>query len=250
MNACAGPSPLDPGSTQMNSPQAEAELSNPFWSALTTNHSGFAMGDTLALRFPPDVLPFAAVETISPDSLTALHALMNPGEAVYLTGDLPILEPYQLTLDRTLAGWQMHSSPPQPSASTQTQEIRPLTIADAPAMVALTDVAFPGFFRPRTCLLGRYFGIHHQGELIAMAGERSAFGPFRELSAVCTHPAHTGRGHAAQLIKHLLHVQAAAGERSLLHVTQSNHRAIALYERLGFVKTSSINFNSIKRLQS
>jgi hypothetical protein len=35
-----------------------------------------------------------------------------------------------------------------------TAEIVPLFAADAPAMVALTDLAFPGFFRQRTCEIG------------------------------------------------------------------------------------------------
>ena len=56
--------------------------------------------------------------------------------------------------------------------------IRSLTIEDAPAMVALTDVAFPGFFRSDTYRLGRYFGLHREGELIAMAGERIALPGF------------------------------------------------------------------------
>jgi predicted GNAT family acetyltransferase len=115
-------------------------------------------------------------------------------------------------------------------------------------MVALTNVAFPGFFRPRTHVLGQYFGIEADGQLIAMAGERLALPGYREISAVCTHPAHTGKGHAAALVQHLIRIHAAAGLRSFLHAGQANHRAIALYERLGFTRTRPILFHSLRRI--
>ncbi len=124
-------------------------------------------------------------------------------------------------------------------------------------MVALTDVAFPGYFRPRTYILGRYFGIEIDGQLIAMAGERLALPGYREISAVCTHPAHTGKGYAATLIQHLMRIHAAAGLRSFLHVSQSNQRAIALYERLGYKITpapstsmASVAFSAVNKRTS
>jgi GNAT superfamily N-acetyltransferase len=111
---------------------------------------------------------------------------------------------------------------------------------DAPDMVALTDVAFPGFFRRRTNEMGEYFGIRIEGELVAMAGERLAIPGWREISAVCTHPAHAGKGCATVLMNRLLREHAAAGLRSFLHVIEKNARAIALYKRMGFVTANSV----------
>jgi predicted GNAT family acetyltransferase len=96
-------------------------------------------------------------------------------------------------------------------------------------------------------VLGNYFGIRLNGELIAMAGERICTPTHREISAVCTHPAHTGKGYAALLIQHLLRLHAASGLNSFLHVAGSNARAIGLYEHLGFTKTRAINFNQLRR---
>jgi predicted GNAT family acetyltransferase len=101
-------------------------------------------------------------------------------------------------------------------------------------MLKLTSIAFPGFFRKRTVLLGSYYGIRVDGELVAMAGERMALPGFVEISAVCTHPEHTGKGYAGHLMSLLMRDHAKAGLRSFLHVNAENERAIALYKRLGF----------------
>jgi predicted GNAT family acetyltransferase len=115
-----------------------------------------------------------------------------------------------------------------------------MTPEDGPAMVALTDLAFPGFFRSRTYEMGAYYGIRINNELAAMAGERLAVPGFREISAVVTHPAHTGRGYATLLMNRLLQDHAAAALKSFLHVSEHNSRAIAIYQRMGFVVLRSV----------
>jgi GNAT superfamily N-acetyltransferase len=227
-------------------------FSNPFFHALRTEHAGMAIGSPLALRYPADVIPFAALAESSTEAMAALSRMLAPGETIYVTGDsLPAVP--QIERLKELPGWQFHfpsgSLPAAASEATTTSPIRLLTEDDAPAMVALTDVAFPGFFRARTYLLGSYFGVHIDGELIAMGGERVSLPGYREISALCTHPGHTGRGHAAALTHQLLRAHAESGLRSFLHVLAANHRAIALYERLGFRKTIPMMFNQIRRRQ-
>lgn len=51
-------------------------------------------------------------------------------------------------------------------------ELTQLCARGAPQMVMLTDLAFPGFFRDRTCAMGSYYGVRSGGELIAMGDER------------------------------------------------------------------------------
>lgn len=239
-------------------------LSNPFYDALLTEHAHFALGAGLARRYPADIIPFAGVPDATSEAVTALAGLLLPGEEIYVMDPFP-----SVTRDLLEAGdlpcWQMHFpvngapqrtfehpgtlEPPGTVGHPQTVAIRRLGDEDVPAMVALTDKAFPGFFRARTSALGRYYGIYAAGELIAMAGERLALPGCRELSAVCTHPDHRGRGYAALLVKHLLQVHAAAHLRSFLHVAAANVQAISLYERLGFVKTRQILLRRIKRRQ-
>jgi GNAT superfamily N-acetyltransferase len=222
-------------------------FANPYWHSLLTGHAGISIGSRVVRRFPADVIPFAGMAEPDASSMDTLRDLLAPGESIYITGERIAPAP---GLEETgeLPGWQMHfeSTPPTPTPGPA-PTIRELHATDAPAMVALTDIAFPGFFRPRTYILGRYFGVEIDGQLIAMAGERLALPGYREISAVCTHPAHTGKGHAAVLILHLIRVHAAAGLRSFLHVSQANHRAIGLYERLGFTRTRSILFHSLRR---
>jgi predicted GNAT family acetyltransferase len=216
---------------------------NPIWQALTTEHSSIAVGGDLARRYPADVLPFCAVASPDAESMLALRELVIAGEPSYLcTDDGTAAEVSGLTVSGPIPVLQMLW--PADLARVSSDESHPpieaLSSDDAAAMVGLTDVAFPGLYRPRTHTLGNYFGIRVDGELIAMAGERFSLIAYREISAVCTHPQHTGRGYAARLLHHVLADQAARGIGSFLHVAGNNARAIALYERLGFVRSSEI----------
>ncbi len=133
-------------------------------------------------------------------------------------------------------------TPPGP-----TPEIVHLTDANAPEMVALTTLAFPGFFRNRTCEMGSYYGVRSDGELIAMGGERLTLDGFPEISGICTHPAHRGRGLAAALIWQLVRNHRRDGLVSWLHVSAENHHAIELYLRLGFTVARKVKLHRLCR---
>jgi ribosomal protein S18 acetylase RimI-like enzyme len=133
-------------------------------------------------------------------------------------------------------------TPPGP-----TPEIVPLSCANAHEMVALTDLAFPGFFRSRTCDMGPYYGVRSEGELVAMGGTRLTLDGYPEISGVCTHPAHRGKGLAASLIWHLVRDHRRDGLVSWLHVSAQNHHAIELYLRLGFTTVRKVKLHRISR---
>ena len=124
-----------------------------------------------------------------------------------------------------------HIEPPEPSA-----DVVALTAANAHETVALSDLAFPGFFRPRTYRMGSYYGVRApSGELIAMGGERLKLDGYSEISTVCTHPSFRGKGFAESIIWQVVRQHRREGVLSFLHVGKANTRAIALYQRLGFV---------------
>ena len=109
-----------------------------------------------------------------------------------------------------------------------------LTGADSSGMVALTKLTNPGPFGTRTHELGLYLGIHQNGRLAAMAGERQRLPGYTEVSAVCTHPDFQGRGYAGVLISAVMVKILERGEIPMLHVREDNIGAIRVYEKLGF----------------
>ena len=119
-------------------------------------------------------------------------------------------------------------------------EIVPLNERHVPEMLALTKLTNPGPFAERTILFGHYEGIFDNGRLVAMAGQRMHPFHFAEISAVCTHPDHIGRGYARALIMSQVHRMISGSEIPFLHVKADNSRAIKIYEALGFVLRKQI----------
>jgi GNAT superfamily N-acetyltransferase len=219
---------------------------NPVWHSLETRqrHLGQFAGN--ACKYVTGVAPFAAVGSRSQEASRQLCSLLSPGEVVYMMGAAPVEVP-GLVVKGTLAGLQMvlaarTDAPPAPSV-----QISRLTCDDAAEMVELTEIAFPGYFRIRTCEMGSYYGVRAGGRLVSMAGERFAFDRYVEISGVCTHPDHTGRGYAAALITQLLLDHRRDGWLSCLHLSAANKRAKELYERLGFVVNRDVNFHKVVR---
>lgn len=221
------------------------ELDRPIWSALTTRQRGFAQGSELALRYRPEVSPFAACRDDAPDSLAALAALVpETGVLVLLqAGETPV--PTGCEVHLAARGVQMLLSDLRP---------RPLEHAavdldetDAEEMLALASLTKPGPFLPGTRRLGRFVGIRIDGRLAAMAGERMRPGDWTEVSAVCTHPDFRGRGLAAQLSSVVVDRILARGEKPLLHAFADNHQAIRLYEALGFAKRCDMSVLGLTR---
>jgi len=116
-------------------------------------------------------------------------------------------------------------------------------------MLALTALTKPGPFGTRTHELGTYIGLREEGKLVAMAGERLKVPGYTEISAVCTHPEHNGKGYAGLLMTEIMHRIRDRGETAFLHVRQDNARAITLYERLGFQARKLLHFAVLRRLK-
>ena len=224
---------------------APASLDNFIWAALTTEQSNYALGDNRACRYPAHVAPFVAVDAPTPQSEIDLVELVVPGEQVCLAGVAP---PFS-------SAWKLekHGEILQMICQDKVEsdedfsDIQLLTEDDIPAMLALTALVYPAYFRAGTAGLGAYFGIYHDGQLAAMAGERMRLTSFQEISAVCTHPDFTGRGYAQRLVGHLVNKIWERGETPFLHVDADNKRAIALYERLGFYVRCALPLWIIRR---
>jgi len=214
--------------------------------ALRSTHQHFAQTLGKATKYPTEVAPFGALDDTTPEAYRDLHALLKPNEIIYIPG-APPTNAVGLTWQGAIPCLQFIYPTNSPIQNPEfPAKIVPLSCADAPAMVALTDIAFPGLFRPRTCEMGDYFGIYHEETLVAMCGERMNTKDFREISGLCTHPDQRGKGHAAALLAHLLHHHRNAGLSSYLHVATTNHNAIALYKRFGFNISGELPFYRIQ----
>lgn len=213
------------------------ELENPIWAALDSAQQHFSIAAGAARRYPADVAPFCAVEEegvpLSADDLAGIA-----DGSYYFLGAMPVLPPgWSL---QPLSGVLQMVYEGGPVALVGSEGIRVLA-ADDPAMVALTDIAFPGYFRQRTGEMGRYAGIHDEGgRLVALSGERMDLGHLREVSAVCTHPDFTGRGYARRLVEYIMYGMQQQGVRPMLHVGAANARAQALYRSMGFAATREL----------
>ena len=223
---------------------ARHPLDRPIWAALSGRQANFALGDGPALRIATDVGVFVATRDDSTESLEALAALVRAhGESWRMeVGAAPV--PGTETISEAL-GVQMVAEALTP-APPPAFAFEPLTEADAPAMLALATLTKPGPFADRTHQLGDFVGVKLGGELIAMAGERLKPEGFTEVSGVCTHPDHRGRGYAAGLMRHVAGRIRARGETPFLHAYATNTGAIGLYESLGFRIRTQVTVSALK----
>lgn len=222
----------------------DASLDNPFWTSLQTRHAHLALCADGIARYPADYAPFLGVAEEGVAADEALAALVSPGESVYLLGATPRVPP----------GWALVPLGPLAQMVCDT----PLGVVGGPEIIALdethrTDVlaltalVYPHYFRPRTMELGRYFGMYDGTRLAAMIGERLGSSTHVEMSAICTHPEHVGRGLASRLTAFLANDTLSRGRMPFLHVSPANTRAKALYEHLGYRLRAEVPFFALRR---
>ncbi len=222
-------------------------LDNPIWNALATGNQTFAIGNNQAKYFKRDIAPFAAIETNTAENFTNLYELLpqNTVIAVFKPEDMEFPQRWQV-VDPVPVFQMVYDHP----VTTQIDDAGIVTLGDEhiPAMLALTKLTNPGPFFNRTIDFGNYYGIFEGDNLVAMAGRRMQPLPYMEVSAVCNHPDHVGKGYASRLIQHQVRLIKADGGVPFLHVKTSNASAIKLYEKLGFVTRKEMCICAIKKV--
>ena len=226
----------------------EHALDNPIWSSLSTRHAHLALGGALARRYPPSISPLAALPAAESANVAALQALVEIGDDVAIAGPyVPTELPGTWETLRTLRVTQMIRTEKTPLPEGVV-DASILSAADVPEMLALVELTKPGPFRPRTIELGTYLGIRLGGRLVAMTGERTWVGDFREVSAVCAHPDVQGRGYARALMGRVINRMLRLGQTPYLHVESVNTAAIGLYLALGFSRRLEFSLLHAKRI--
>lgn len=209
------------------------QLDRPVWSALTTRWARIAEGDARARRVDRDYGVFGAAADRSAENLAALAALVPEQGEIWLVEREDWPAPPGTRFARQAECVQMICDGLSPGKAPGF-EIVELGEHDAPAMYDLAMLTQPGPYAAHTNRLGEFIGVKQDGRLIAMAGERMKMPGLSEVSGVCTHPDHRGRGYAGALMRVVAERMLARGETPWLHAYASNTGAIALYESLGF----------------
>jgi predicted GNAT family acetyltransferase len=215
-------------------------LNRPVWNALTTRQAHLAQGDARALRFHPDYGLFAA----SVDGGNVLALIPSGGGVTLVEAQDAPPPPGTVVMQHAILN-QMIATAITPG--DMTFEVVPLGDGDAAEMLALATLTEPGPFFRRTHQLGDFIGVKQGGELVAMAGERMKPEGFTEVSGVCTHPEHRGKGYAGGLMRIVAQRILARGETPFLHVYAHNAGAIALYEALGFHRRAAMHMTVLVR---
>jgi predicted GNAT family acetyltransferase len=204
------------------------------WNALTGPQAGLAESVGTARRFPPAVTALGALARPDDEGFSSLSRLQKPGETTALfLNEQPALPAGWKMVHTTSLAQMVHEGT---SAATAAKNgFVALGPGDAAEMLALAQLTQPGPFGMRTGELGDFIGVRDaSGKLVAMTGVRLHVPGFTEISAVCTHPDHLGKGYAGTLMLEIMARIRGRGETPMLHVRSNNTRAIQLYERLGF----------------
>jgi len=216
-------------------------LDNMVWEALGGPQFRLGATDGIVRHYDPTIAMFAAVE----DPWTADFATLPSGNTFGFVTTEAVPFPPQIEVLREAVVTQMIAE--HPRLATPRDDLVALTDDDVPQMMALVELTKPGPFAPRTNKMGKYWGIVEGGELVAMAGDRLRLPGFGEVSAVCTHPDHRGKGYARELISKVAAGVVARGETPFLQSYPDNVAAIGLYESLGFTERRMLTFTVVRR---
>jgi GNAT superfamily N-acetyltransferase len=222
------------------------KLDNPAWYSLSETHQGFADGNDSFKRYLPHIVSFAAFNSGKKEVPAEINDWIQTGESFFLIGEFTEL-PSNYIVETILPCVQMICTTEIKSNITAVIEL--LSEKDDDEMIALINKTLPGYYLRGTRLMGDYFGIRINGELVAMTGERMRMNGLTEISAVVTHPDFTGRGFAQQLVAHTSNKNLAAGITPYLHTGFKNERAIRVYVLLGYTTRRIIDFTRIKRME-
>lgn len=218
-------------------------LDNPVWNALNESHQQFARNFGGLKFYDPDIGPFAAFDGNNrvADEIDQYSTIIDD---FFVVGDKPEYSA-KVNFVGELVCLQMICE--KKISITHKEEIHLMSKHHNKEVQDLVSLVMPGYFKKRTMDLGEYFGIFQSGQLVAVTGERMKMDQCTEVSAVVTHPDHSGKGYAKELVAHTVNNIFDKNELPFLHVAESNQRAISVYEKLGFKTRRKMSFWRFQR---
>ncbi|MFD2582892.1 GNAT family N-acetyltransferase [Pedobacter vanadiisoli] len=228
----------------------EHVLDNPIYYALSSAHSHMAKGSDRVKYYVEDITAFAGLKDNSQDDLNTLYQI-SPAESFFIFfSKTPVEIPEQWKLLTQIDMFQLvFRGKEMPIADVR--GITDLDLKHVTEMIDLVELTKPGPFLAKTIALSNYTGIFVNDKLASMAGHRFFPSPYREISAVCTHPDHLGKGYAFKILQEQIKRILLRSEIPFLHVRNDNEGAIKLYQKLGFeIRTDMIAYVIKKEAQT
>lgn len=218
-------------------------LDNPVWNSLNETHNSYAIEFDGVKYYKPQYCHFGGFVTTE-NRKQSIEKYSDLVEDFYIVGKKPNLSEKIILINKLVCNQMVLNT--KIDLEFKDEIIELTTEKHKLDLFNLVNLAFHGFFMSNTADLGKYFGIYKNNELIAVTGERLKMNEFTEISAVVTHPNHIGNGYAKQLITHTANVIMSEGKTPYLHVSETNFKAINLYEKLGFITRIKMNFWHLK----
>ncbi|OOG68125.1 GNAT family N-acetyltransferase [Flavobacterium sp. A45] len=219
------------------------KLDNPVWYSVSETHKDFVIDFGTIKFYHPDYCPFGGF--VAFDNMEkSISEYSKLASNFFIIGQKPNV-PHSLKLNNELICLQMiiHDR----IEGNIDDEIVKLEEEHLDDLLGLVKIVYPDYFKKKTAELGNYYGIYKNNQLVAVTGERMQMDEYTEVSAVITHPEHTGKGYAKQLVTHTANAIFAKNKTPFLHVAESNVGATKLYEKLGFVTRTKISvWNIVK----
>lgn len=220
-------------------------LRNPVYHSLLYNDSHLGTASGKVAYFDEAVSPFVGFAAGYEQGFEDLHEVLPTGRSILYATTQALMPPGGWQLKAAITGLQFLFEGAVPASTT----LHPtkLEAEHVPQMMALAALTRPGPFGPRTIEFGHYYGVFVDDQLVAMTGQRLHVQDYTEISAVCTHPDHLGKGYASALVQHQVGLIVAQGQIPFLHVRADNQRAIEVYERLQFKRQGPMNFYFLQK---
>jgi predicted GNAT family acetyltransferase len=219
------------------------QLDNPIWTALTTRHTELAEGDDIAKRYLPAFTTLAGLKEETEAAFASLARITNKTQRIGLCSLNDFSVPSMWICSAKFLVAQMIC---RELKECKSYPMETLTHADVPEMKELVMQTQPGPFSDRTIDFGTFLAIKENGKIVAMAGQRMKLPGYDEVSAVCTHPDHQGKGYARALVHEISKRIVAAGNTPILHVRSENPAGIKSYEAVGFKTRREFYFGVLK----
>ena len=218
----------------------EEKLKNPVWFSLKETHQKFAIEINGIQFYNPEINNFGAFFD-NTKTAEALNQYSKITEKFFLVTEnqTPIIDNKNVILEKKINGCQFILD--KLKEVKITEDIVHLTKKHIDEVYDLIWLVMPGFYQKKGFEMGNFYGIFKDNKLVAISGQRMQTDDFIEVSSVVTHPEHTKRGYAKQLITHTTKEILKENKLPILHTNKGN-KAIPLYEKLGYKLSRDMNW--------